>query len=103
MCDHITTVDEENQLWEQGLLGDHMPQTFLDTLLFLCVISFALRSGQEHRSLQGTQFQLVEPVDGTQPYLLYSENCSKNNTGGLSDCKVKQKRMMHHANKANPE
>ena len=97
------TVDEENQLWEQGLLGDRTPQTLLDTMLFLCGMSFALRSGQEHRSLQVTQFQLVEPVDGTRPYLVYSENCSKNNTGGLSDRKVKPKRVMHHANKANPE
>ena len=87
----------ENQLWEQGLLGDHMPQTLLDTKLFLCGMSFALRSGQEHWSLRVTQFQLVESVDGTQPYLGYSENCSKNNTGGLTLW------MVHHANEANPE
>ena len=28
------TIEEENQLWEQGLLGDHSPQTLLDTMDF---------------------------------------------------------------------
>lgn len=54
------SVEEENSLWEQGLLGAHSPQTLLDAMLFLCGMNFALRSGQEHRSLQLTQFQQVE-------------------------------------------
>ena len=48
-----------------------------------------------------TQFQL-ESEDGTY-YLVCNENCSKNNTGGLSDRKAKPKQVIHHANKANPE
>ena len=69
---------EENSLWEQGLLGDSSPQTVVDTLLFLCGRHFALRSGQEHRSLQVMQIELVEPSDAS-PYLIYTENFSKNN------------------------
>ena len=64
------TIKEENRLWVQGLLGDHSPQALLDTMIFLCGMSFALRSGQEHRSLQLSQF---EPNDNT-PYLVYHEN-----------------------------
>ena len=95
------TIGEENQLWEKGALGDHSPQVLLDTVLLLCGINFALRSGEEHRSLQTTQFKLVEPVNGT-PYLIYYENSSKNNAGGLSDRKVEPKCVTHYANDTNP-
>ena len=96
------TVDEENSLWEQGLLGDSTPQTLIDSLLFLCGINFALRSGQEHRSLQVTQIELVVPPN-VAPYVIYTENYSKNNAGGLSHRKVKPKQVVHHANEENPE
>ena len=56
----------------------------MGTMVFLCGISFALQSGQEHRSLQLNQFELVEPKDD-RAYLVYHENCSKNNCGGLAD------------------
>ena len=29
------TVEEENKLWEKGVLGESDPQTLLDTVLFL--------------------------------------------------------------------
>ena len=95
------TVEEESSLWDHGLLGDHSPQSLLDTMIYLCGVHFALRSGQEHRSLQITQIDLVQPTDG-EPYLVYVENFSKNNAGGLSHRKVQPKQVEHHANTANP-
>ena len=32
----IITVDEEEILWKKGILGDKMPQSLLDTIIFLC-------------------------------------------------------------------
>ena len=64
------SIQEENQLWELGLLGDHPPQVLIDTMLFLCGMHFALRSGQEHRTLRVSQFELVNNGDDT-PYLIY--------------------------------
>jgi hypothetical protein len=93
---------EENQLWDKGLLGDHSPQVLLDTLVYLCGLCFALRSGQEHRNLQFTQFKLVEPTDSPS-YLMYTENVSKNNRGGLSQRKVAPKEVTHYANVENPQ
>ena len=95
------TVEEETSLWDKGLLGDHTPQSLLDTMIYLCGVHFALRSGQEHRSLQMTQFELVQPTDG-EPYLVYVEKFSKNNAGGLSHRKVQPKQVEHHANTTNP-
>ena len=78
----ITPADEE-KLWESGILGDHSPQALLDTMVFMCGLYFALRSGQEHRSLQMDQIRLVEPP-GASAFLVYTKNVSKNNPGGLS-------------------
>ena len=70
------TVGDETLLWDKGQLGDHSPQTLLGTMIYLLGIHFALRSGQEHRSLQTTQFEVVHPTDG-ELYLVYTENVSK--------------------------
>ena len=96
------TVDEENQLWEKGVLGDHSPQSLVDTMLFLCDVKFALRSGEEHRSLQVSQFTLTHCANGSLQ-LEYTENYSKNNAGGLAHRKVQPKHVVHHANDAYPK
>ena len=96
------TSQEENSLWEKGLLGDHNPQVLLDTMVFYCGLYFALRSGTEHRSLQFQQIELVEPKDG-KAYLKYVENFSKNNAGGLAHRKLQPKQVEHHANLSNPQ
>jgi hypothetical protein len=96
------SIEEENLLWERGLLGEGNPQALLDTVLFLCGIHFALRSGEEHRSLQLAQFELVIPKEGCA-HLIYTENYSKNNQGGLQHRKVKPKCVTCFANEKNPE
>lgn len=83
------------------LLGDHTPQALLDSMVYLCGIHFALRSGAEHRSLLITQLQLSQSAD--QPAcLIYTENFSKNNAGGIAHRKLQPKRVIHHANTDNP-
>ena len=96
------TVEKKNILWEKGVLGEHDPQTLLDTLLFLCGIHFALRSGQEHRNLQLSQFEIQSDKEGSE-CLIYTENVSKNNQGGLSHRKVKPKTVTCYSNKTNPQ
>ena len=78
-------------------------------MIFLCGMHFALRSGQEHRTLKISQFELVKPAS-EPPYIIYYENFyiiyyekfSKNNSEGLSSRKVKPKQVIHHSNMKNP-
>ena len=82
------TIAKENLLWERGFFGDSSSQVLLDTTLFLCGVHFVLRSGEEHRRLQLSQFELISPAND-DAYLVYTKNYSKNNQGGLQHRKVK--------------
>ena len=77
------------------------PQALLDTMIFMCGMYFALRSGKEHQDLQFNQIELIEPTDAT-PYLIYMENISKNNKGGIAQRKLDSKVFRHHASIKNP-
>ena len=96
------TQQEEETLWQKGLLGDKDPQTLLDTI-FYNGLYFALRSGREHRQLwlRPCQIQIIEKRE--RPYLKYTEDVSKNRPGGIKGRNVKPKIVVHHANTENPE
>ena len=63
------TEEEENRLWELGLLGDLNAQTLLHTMVWMCGLCFALCSGVEHQKLRPDQIKLLEPP-GSPAYLL---------------------------------
>ena len=90
---------EFKTFWEAILLGPS-----LNTIFYMNGIYFALRNGQEHRQLRHSpcQMQLVEKQRQI-PYLLYSEDISKNNQGGLKGRKCSPKMIKHFANVNNPE
>ena len=82
-------------------MGDTNPKQLLDTMPFLCGVHFALQSGEEHRSLQLSQLELMCLKD-EHAHLIYTENYSKDNQGGLLHCKVKLKPVTYYANESNP-
>lgn len=98
------TLEEEELLWNKGLLGSTNPQVLVDTMLFMNGLYFALRSGDEHRQLRfdPCQIELIEQA-GQRSYLKYTKDISKNRPGGLKGRKVKPKIVTHHANEENPD
>ena len=47
----VITEEEENTIWEKGLLEDTTPQSLLDSMVFCCSLCFALCRGKEQRHL----------------------------------------------------
>ena len=98
----LTTVEEE-ELWNKKVLEDHNPQTLLNTVIVMVGLYFALCSGDKHRQLRHSpcQIQLIEKL-GERPYLIYTEDTSKNNPGGLKGQKYRPKVVPHYSNLENP-
>ena len=92
------TVEDENLLWELGLLGTTSPTVLLHTLVYMVGLYFALRSGSEHRRLRyvPAQIQLIEKPH-SRPYLIYQEDISKTNQGGLHSRTKQPKEVIHYA------
>ena len=99
----VITTEMEERLWESGLLGDHNPKVLVNTLVYLIGLNFALRSGEEHRRLRHNPSQIsVINEEGKASYIVYNEDISKTNQGGLKSRKVVPKRVVHHSNLQNP-
>ena len=100
----VITASDEDYRWNLGLLGEHSPQVLFDTIVYMVGLYFALRSGNEHRRLRHnpSQLQVIEPPDG-RAYIIYREDVSKTNQGGLNSCRKKPKEVVHYANTTNPE
>ena len=66
----IITEEEEDLLWQKGLLGESTPKTLLNTVIFYNGLYFALHSGKEHWQLRSNpcQIEIMEP-EGKAPYL----------------------------------
>ena len=90
-------------MWEKELLGKHNPQVLLDALVYYIGLYFELWGG-EHWKLRHnpSQIQLVKPAGG-MPYLVFTEDVSKTNQGGLQHRKKVPKQVVHHLNAEAPE
>lgn len=87
------SVETENSLWERNLLGSDCPKKLNRTLIYLISKNCGLRGGQELRRLkwgEGSQLTLKRMSDGTE-VLLYNEDISKTNKGGLRDHHIEPK------------
>ena len=95
------STEEENSLWEQGLLDAKFPQVLLDTMVFLCGMYFALRSVKEHThvecyisvKLSWLSLRMHPPFSNT---LRIFQRTTAN-------AKSRAEQVVHHENLENPD
>ena len=90
----IITIKEENLLWEQGVLNLSNPLGLLRTVFYSNGKVFYLRGGKEHRCLKLSQFVRHSNPDR----YVYTENGSKNRSGGFTDMRIENKTVPIYAN-----
>lgn len=102
----VISVDDENKMWQDGILGDANPKQLVETLLFQIGMHFALRAGSEHRNLrvgERSQFAIKYDKEADLEFLEYCEDTSKSNQGGLKHRKISKKVVRAYENKTCPE
>ena len=79
--------EEGESLWGTGVLSIENPKGLLRAVFFLNGKKFCLRGGEEHRQLKLSQLKkFTDPLR-----YVYTENSSKNHSGGLAQIRVKHK------------
>jgi hypothetical protein len=92
----VITQEQENTLWEKGILGTSNPKTLFHTLFWTVGVNFGLRGGDEHRNLTQDNFRVVTDTDGLE-YLEYCESISKTYKGGLKHRRIEPHRARAYA------
>ena len=83
----VISKEEENHLWENGVLGVDTPEKLLRVVFYYNGKSLCLRGGKEHRTLKVSQ--IVRHDD--PPRYVYTENGSKNRNGSYNQICVENK------------
>ena len=76
--------EEENELWETGILGIDSPKALSWAVFFLNGKNLYLREGKEHKNLKLSQVKRHTNPD----QYVYTKNSSKNRSGGLGQMPV---------------
>ena len=79
--------EEENLLWEKGVVGVSTPESLFRAVFFYNGKNFCLRGGKEHRALKISQ--IVRHKDPN--HYVYTENGSKNRSGSFNQLRVENK------------
>ena len=87
----VITAEEENLLWERGVLGMSTLLPLLRNVFYYNGKIFCFTGGEEHRMLKFSQLQRVSCG------YIYSEHGSNNHSGGLRQPKVQNKSVPSYA------
>jgi hypothetical protein len=97
------SYEEEDILWESGILGRSNPRQLCQTLIFELGIHFCLRGGNELRRLRfgpSSQIRLDQDSNGKE-CLTYTEDISKCRQGGMKSLSEKAKVVHAYHNEIN--
>ena len=91
----VLTIEDENYLWDHGILGVDHPEQLVQTLLYVFGLSCALHAGKEHHQLKSpspnSQFTILTDREAAH-FLRYQEDVGlKTNKGGLKHRKYNGK------------
>ncbi len=90
----IIILEQEDILWQSGILGKDKPEQLLNTLIYVLDVNLALRAGKEHHSLQSigrnSQLKFVM-IDGERAVQYREDITTKTNQGGLHHRKIHTK------------
>ena len=79
----VISQDDEEHMWQKGILGSDSPKKLVDTLIYMIGLHFAPRAVKEHKNLRFVNSQLSVGDKNSRKYLEYVEDVAKNNQGGL--------------------
>ena len=94
---NLLTMNYEDELWKQGLLGEDTPEKLRDTVMFLVGIHCSLRAGDEHHDLRrdtkdkASQFSFQRNESGVRCLVYTEDTVTKTNDGGLSHMRKDRK------------
>ena len=83
-ADFVTTEDEQT-MWNNGILGSSTPQNLNYTMFFLLSQNFGTRGCQEHHQIKIEDLKLIyNPSSGEALYVDWVEGPTKTRQGGLA-------------------
>ena len=92
-------MDEEQMMWNKGILGTSTPQSLLNAVFYLIGQSFCLRGGEEHRQLCISQVVWqFNPV-----CYVYTETGSKNKKDTFMEMHIQNKVVPFYSSPAAEE
>ncbi len=79
----VISLDDEERMWVDGVLGDESPEQLRDTVMYLLGLNLTLCSGDKHRRLRApgfdSQLEIVKDSEGKK-FIRYKEDIvSKSN------------------------
>ena len=86
----VFNMHDMDKLWGSGVLNPYSPQGLLNAVFFCNGLNFLLRGGSEHRGLRLSQLSKNVSPEGRLRYT-YTENASKNRSGGVGQLQVSHK------------
>ena len=93
----VISVEYENELWRQNVLGEDTPDKLRQTVLFMVGIHCGLRAGDEHYDLRrdapgkNSQFSFQRNSKGQRCVVYTEDTVTKTNDGGLASLRKERK------------
>ena len=95
----VISLDTENSMWDQNMLGEDTPDKLRDTVLYIVGVNCGLRAGDEHYNLRRpggcttSQFSFEANENNVKCVVYREDTVTKTNKGGLRDMKKTRKEV----------